>query len=182
MCPELEILSAYYDDELEDSQREIVKKHVDSCSHCQNRLQEFDLVSSSLLGDVDEEPDFQMSQVRSWNKIMDVIDQKKFKASKVNFWQRRFQISFPAAAALVAAFIAVLSFSVVTFYMGKHATSSPATPEINMTDASDTIFNDDDLFESNAIELDIPATINNFVNIGEPLLIKEVDFRSKNGK
>ena len=114
---------------------------------------------------------------------MNIIDREEQKAPKVNFWQRRFQISFPAAAALMAAFIAVLSFSVITFYMGKHTTSSPASPELNMTDASDTLFNDDDnIFDSSAIEFDIPATISNFVHAGEPLLIKEVDFRSNDGK
>ena len=52
-----------------------------------------------------------------------------------------------------------------------------------MTDASDTLFNDDDnIFDSSAIEFDIPATISNFVHAGEPLLIKEVDFRSNDGK
>ena len=181
MCPDLEILSAYYDDELEESQKQIVKKHVDSCPHCQKKLEEFELISDAIL-DGEEEPDFQMSQVRSWNKIMDVIDSKEQSALKANFWQRRFQISFPAAAALVAAFIAILSFSVVTFYMGKHTTSSPASPQLNMTDASGAVVNDDDLFDNNAIEFDIPAAINNFVHAGEPLLIKEVDFRANNGK
>ena len=124
-----------------------------------------------------------MAQLNTWNNIMNIIDREEQKAPKVNFWQRRFQISFPAAAALMAAFIAVLSFSVITFYMGKHTTSSPASPELNMTDASDTLFNDDDnIFDSSAIEFDIPATISNFVHAGEPLLIKEVDFRSNDGK
>ncbi|MBR4375841.1 MAG: zf-HC2 domain-containing protein [Spirochaetia bacterium] len=181
MCPDVEILSSFYDDELEDSQRQIVKTHVDSCPHCQKKMAELGLISAAI--HAEEEPDFQMAKVNTWNNIMDIIDREEQKATKVNFWQRRFQISFPAAAALVAAFIAVLSFSVITFYMGKHTTSSPASPELNMTDASDTLLNDDDnIFDSSAIEFDIPATISNFVHAGEPLLIKEVDFRSNNGK
>ena len=178
MCPDVEILSAYYDDELEDSQREIVKNHVDSCPHCKKTLDEFKLISASI--HAEEEPDFQMSEVRVWNKLMDRIGQNEYKAPKVNFWQRRFQISFPAAAALVAAFIVVLSLSVVSFYMGRHTTSSPASPELNMSDASGTLFNDDNLFDNSSIEFDIPA-INTFIHAGEPLLIKEVDFRNRNG-
>ena len=179
MCPDLEILSAYYDDELEDSQKQIVKKHIDSCSHCQKRLSELTLVSEALHSE--EEPDFQMAQVKVWNSIMNTVDREETQAPKVSFWQRRFQISFPAAAALVAAFIAVLTLSVFSFYIGRHTTSSPSSPELNITDASDTLFSDDSLFDNSAIEFDIPV-INNFIHAGEPLLIKEVDFRTRNGK
>ena len=178
MCPDVEILSSYYDDELEDSQREIIKSHVDSCQHCQKKLSELGLLSAAIHSEA--EPDFQMAQVTTWNRIMDIVDKEELKAPKVNFWQRRFQISFPAAAALVAAFIAVLSFSVISFYMGKHTTSSPASPELNMSYATDSELNDDNLFDNNAIEFDIPA-INTFIHAGEPLLIREVDFRNRNG-
>ena len=179
MCPDVEILSSFYDDELEDSQKQVVKTHVDSCPHCQKKMAELGLISATI--NAEEEPDFQMAQVNTWNKIMDIIDREEQKVPRVNFWQRRFQISFPAAAALVAAFIVVLSLSVVSFYMGKHTTSNPATPEMSITDASDTLFNDENLFDSKAIEFDIPA-INTFIHAGEPLLIKEVDFRSRNGQ
>lgn len=179
MCPDVEILSAYYDDELEDSQREIVKNHVDSCPHCKKTLDEFKLISASI--HAEEEPDFQMSEVRVWNKLMDRIGQNEYKAPKVNFWQRRFQISFPAAAALVAAFIAILSMSVVSFYLGKHTTSSPASPELNMT-YNDAQLNDDDFFDGNAIEFNIPDSINTIVNAGGPVMMKAVDFDARNGK
>ncbi len=177
MCPDLEILSSYYDGELEESQREIVQKHVDSCPHCQKKLEEYKIISEALIDE--EEPDFEMSQVRSWNRLMDIIDKEEYKAPKVNFWQRRFQISFPAAAALVAAFIAILSMSVVSFYMGKHTNASPSTPELNMTYNTD--LNDDDLFGNSEIEFKIPDTINTIVNAREPLLIREVDFNTRNG-
>ncbi|MBR0319091.1 MAG: zf-HC2 domain-containing protein [Spirochaetia bacterium] len=177
MCPDVEILSSYYDDELEDSQKQLVKTHVDSCPHCQKKMAELGLISASI--HAEEEPDFQMAQMNTWNKIMDIVDQKEHKLPKVNFWQRRFQISFPAAAALVAAFVAVLSFSVITFYMGKHTTSSPSSPELNMTDASGAMM--DDMFDDNAIKFDIPA-INTIINAEEPLLIREVDFMNRDGK
>ncbi len=178
MCPDVEILSSFYDDELEDSQKKVIKTHVDSCPHCQKKMAGLGLISSAI--NAEEEPDFKMAQVNTWNKIMNIIDQEEQKLPKVNFWQRRFQISFPAAAALVAAFIVVLSLSVVSFYMGKHTTSSPATPELNMTDASDALLGDDNIFDNSAIEFDIPA-INTFIHAGEPLLIKEVDFMNRNG-
>ena len=174
MCPDVEILSSYYDDELEDSQKEVVKSHVDSCPHCQKKLAELGLISSTIRAE--EEPDFKMAQVNTWNNLMDILDLKEQKVQKVNFWQRRFQISFPAAAALVAAFIAVLSFSVITFYMGKHTTSSPANPELNMSYISDQLFSDD-----NAIQFDIPA-VNTIINAEEPILITEIDYLNGNGK
>lgn len=179
MCPDVEILSSFYDDELEDSQKQIVSNHISSCPHCQKKLSELKLISESI--HAQDEPDFQMAQVQVWNKIMDIVDHQEVKPTKVNFWQRRFQISFPAAAALAAAFIVVLTLSVFSFYMGRHTTSSPASPELNITDASDTLFNDDSLFDTKAIEFNIPA-INTFIHAGEPLLIKEVDFRTRNGK
>jgi hypothetical protein len=175
MCPDVEILSSFYDDELEDSQKEVVKAHVDSCPHCQKKLAELSLISSAIRAD--EEPDFKMAQINVWNNLMDIVDRKEQKIQKASFWQRRFQISFPAAAALVAAFVAILSFSVVAFYMGKHTTSSPASPELNMSYISDQLFNDD-----NAIQFDIPA-VNTIIKAEEePLLIREVDFVNSDGK
>ena len=179
MCPDVEILSSFYDDELESSQKQIVKAHVDSCPHCQKKMTELELISAAI--NSEEEPDFQMAQVNTWNNIMDIIDRKEQEVPKVNFWQRRFQVSFPAAAALVAAFIVVLSLSVVSFYMGRQTTSSPASPQLNITDASDMLFSDDNLFDNSAIEFDIPA-INTFIHAGEPLLIREVDFMNRNWK
>ena len=137
-------------------------------------MAELGLISSTIKAE--EEPDFKMAQVNTWNKIMNIIDKEEEKAPKVNFWQRRFQISFPAAAALVAAFIAVLSFSVITFYMGKHTTSSPTNPELNMSYISDQLFSDD-----NAIQFDIPA-VNTIINAEEPILITEIDYLNGNGK
>ena len=172
MCPDLEILSEYFDGELEESQRQIVKKHVDSCPHCQKRLEEYKLISEALIEE--EEPDFEMSQVRSWNRLMDIIDKEEYKVPKVNFWQRRFQISFPAAAALVAAFIAILSMSVVSFYLGRQTNASPATPEINMT-------LNDDSFGGKAIEFSIPE-VTTFSGISEPGFMKAVEYNEKGGK
>ena len=91
MCPDVEILSSFYDDELDESQREIVKTHVDSCPHCQKKMAELGLISEAI--NAEEEPDFQMAKVNTWNNIMDIIDREEQKLPKVNFWQRRFQIS-----------------------------------------------------------------------------------------
>ena len=72
MCPDVEILSSFYDGELEDSQREVVKTHVESCPHCQKKLAELELISNTI--NAEEEPDFQMAQVNTWNNLMDIID------------------------------------------------------------------------------------------------------------
>ena len=48
MCPDVEILSSFYDDELEDSQKQIVKTHVDSCPHCQKKMAELGLISAAI--------------------------------------------------------------------------------------------------------------------------------------
>ena len=71
MCPDVEILSSFYDDELEDSQKQIVSNHISSCPHCQKKLSELKLISESI--HAQDEPDFQMAQVQVWNKIMDIF-------------------------------------------------------------------------------------------------------------
>ena len=71
--------------------------------------------------------------------------------------------------------------SVVSFYLGKHTTSSPASPELNMT-YNDAQLNDDDFFDGNAIEFNIPDSINTIVNAGGPVMMKAVDFDARNGK
>ena len=180
MCPEIETLSAYYDGELESSQKPLIEKHVASCPECQNLLADMDRLSDVL--HAEKEPDFAMAQSRVWDNIMDVVEHEEYvkQVKPAPFWHRKFQISFPAAAALAAAFIAMFSIGIISFIMGRSTTTSPSSPELNITDASSAILNDD-IFDSSSIEFDIPA-ISNFVHAGEPLLIKEVDFRTRNGK
>lgn len=182
MCPELDILSTYYDNEIEASLREKIKKHVDSCPSCQEKLAEFDKISEMLHED---EPDFDEAQSNVWDRIMNSIDTEEEKPEAVSpspatFWHRKIQLSVPAAAALAAAFIAVFSIGMFSFFAGRSNVPTNMNPEISITDASGSVI-DDNLLNDKAIEFNIPVA-NNYIRAGEPMLIREVDFRNRNGR
>ncbi len=181
MCPELDILSTYYDDEIEASLKTEIKKHVDSCPACQEQLARFHKISDMLSSE--EEPDFDAAQTLVWDRIMDAVDEESSVSEPIRaagFWQRKIQLSVPAAAAIAAAFIAAFSVGMYSF-LSRSAVPSTMNPEISITDASGVVDDDSSLFNDKAIEFNIPVA-NKYINAGEPLLIREVDFRSRNGR
>ena len=55
MCPNKDILSAYFDDEIEGAQRKSIEEHVSVCTLCQETLAGFSSLRASLRDD--PEPD-----------------------------------------------------------------------------------------------------------------------------
>lgn len=174
MCPDLEILSTYYDDEIPETHRKEIEIHVSSCQKCQKILKEFENISGFM--EQVPEPDFTASAGNVWDRISDSLEKDDVRQ---DFWHRKVWFSFPAAAAVAAAFIAVFSISVLSYYIGRNSTSAPVvSQELNLTDAKDYSQSVEQLFEDDTLDFVIPAS-DSFVHAGEPLLIREVDFKAR---
>lgn len=174
MCPEQEIVSAYYDDEIKARRRDVVKNHIAGCPECRKVLDSYGTLTDIL--HKEEEPDFAAAKDRVWAKIGRSIDEKK---SAADFWHRKISLSLPAASAFAAIFIVLFFMSFLGYFIGKN--SAYSSPELDITDASDHGKNIKTIFDESVINLDIPFS-GSFISGEEPFLIREVDFKTMGGK
>ncbi len=177
MCPDKELLSAYYDGETDDKWASEIKKHIDQCTNCTKALEEYGKISRSL--SVSEVPAQELTKER----IYSAVSRRSHVIYSEPFWRKHFDVSFSAlagAAAVVIVLAAALLF-------GIHQFDSPVsvvdeiTPEgadmtikfISMDDAAAYLLSDDSGFD---VLITIPAQgVLSFT--GEPQLIREADYR-----
>lgn len=95
MCPEDNVLSCYFDGELESHWARKVEAHLQDCARCGDRLRIYQKVRDALASA--NEPDVRrsMGQVR---QSLEVAQSARIRA--VPLIRRRFAVSIPAAAAV----------------------------------------------------------------------------------
>lgn len=178
MCPNTELLSAYYDSELDRVWESRIAEHVSHCSVCQARLSHFDRLSSELKSL--DEPDFAASMARSWEII-----QSRRSAKTVPFWKRRVSIPVPILASAAAVVVAVFGLGIyLNFSAGRQ--QQVATPiTMQQTDVSPVDFqvnNLNDLLNylnskdlGTTITIQLPKGVNQ-LSVGKPQLIRAADY------
>lgn len=93
MCPDKNILSAYFDGELDDRFASMVEAHLEECDSCTEVLADFESVRSALREA--EMPDFAASKRLTWSSL-----RNRFSSLYPQpVWKRRLLIPAPAAAA-----------------------------------------------------------------------------------
>ena len=117
MCPDRQILSLYFDEELPSPWKEKMETHIGSCEKCQSDLAKYHRLRAVLEGDriaVSEE-----LKSRVWDKTVSGTAEglnnfiharrKEFAPVKERhvFWNRSVSLPFPAAVAAAAVFILV---------------------------------------------------------------------------
>lgn len=98
MCPDYEILSAFYDDEIEGPWKEKIEEHINSCKHCQKTIKGFNQVSC-LLKQVPL-PDFEEHKRITKEGVL--LHSRKI----IPFYKRHLDLPLPAAAACLLLFLA----------------------------------------------------------------------------
>lgn len=177
MCPDSELLSAYYDEELDHLWEARVAAHVTECQACQARLSRFARLSEELR--LLEEPDFAASMERSWQLIQDAQPTKI-----VPIWNRRIAVPVPLLAAAAALLIAVFGVGIYLNFFGVARQAPPVVaiqqPEIAPVDFQVSNLNDllsylnsKDLGTSITIQL--PKGVDQ-LSVGKPQLIRAADF------
>lgn len=116
MCPDTELLSAYYDGELDDSHSAAVSLHVEGCSKCKAELAQFQRLSNELSADA--QPVQNMGKEGMWEHVRI----RALASGGGALWQRT--ISMPAPVALVFT-AAVVCLSIGLFVAMRQA--EPAT-------------------------------------------------------
>ena len=195
MCPDRQILSLYFDEELPSPWKEKMEVHIGSCERCQSDLGKYQRLRTMLEGDriaVSAE-----LKSRVWDKAVSgtaeelnnfiQIRRKEFSSVKRPYvlWNSSVSLPFPAAAAAVAIFI-------IIFFLALQGIRSPGTVEIHEPGITAGIGADvqeiipaldmNSLFQylsreamSDFVIIQLPET-RSFSSSGEPALLKAADY------
>ncbi len=96
-CPTREMLSAFFDGEIELPWSERIRRHLDECAHCQAEITKLETLRQLLHSD--EEPDFKESLERTRFHLETTARPKL--ARKSPFWRNKISLPLPAAAAIL---------------------------------------------------------------------------------
>lgn len=180
MCPDHQLLSAYYDEELDSEWEKRIEDHLTGCGQCREKIAVFGRLSEDLVNT--PIVDLLGSQARSWQII-----QAHRQHPIIGFWQRRLSVPIPVVAAAAAAIVLLLGLGLfIRLYSTGGQTRSPAVavtahPESGPTDIqvsnlSDIInyLNSQDFGDNVTIQL--PKNINQ-MSIGQPQLLRAADYK-----
>ena len=101
-CPNPDLLSAFFDGELESPWSERITEHVETCGRCRQALARLERLRHVLLAD--EEPaldgPLQRTRERLWSSHGSRLWQRKYM-----IWRRRVSVPVPALAAVLTLFL-----------------------------------------------------------------------------
>jgi len=124
MCPDPQMLSIYVDGELPSPWKEKMESHFSKCSACKEKLENFERLQRMLKKDTRERRTYVESsereppqQMLSEQEVLDAAKERIWRnlqsrrrlTSNANLWRRRLSIPLPAAAAVAAAVLIVLT-------------------------------------------------------------------------
>ncbi len=178
MCPDNELISAYYDNELDRQWSGGVQEHLERCEKCSSTVSDYQkigrLLSTSAVPGEDEIK----------NRMLGVIERRQNVISSQVFWKRHLNVSIPvilAAAALMIIFLTGMMLGLLPF--GLHNPQvveeiEADTPDvyvqiINLEDASAYLLSDDSGFD---VLITIPSK-ETLSFSGEPQMIREADYK-----
>lgn len=179
MCPDTELLSAYYDHELDAVWETRVAGHVCHCASCQSKLSHFGRLTGELHRI--EGPELEASMVRSWKAIQEARTRRP-----VPLWSRRVSIPIPVLAAAAAVFVAVFGLGIFLNLNGSAAPAQSAPPvAVQQTEIAPVDFqvsNLNDLLNylnskdvGSSVVIQLPKGVNQ-LSVGKPQLIRAADF------
>ena len=116
MCPERQILSIYFDGELDSPWKEKLENHLEGCSSCREHLTSYEVTRQKLSGTGVPEQTMEQAFDRVWEKSNLALSCYTVKASSAakprrQFWTGSITIPVPVAAA--AGFVMALAMAVV---------------------------------------------------------------------
>lgn len=99
MCPDHNLLSAYFDGELDDRWSKSIEEHVAQCGKCGSKLSQFSDIRSILLSN--GEPEIEKLKNNAWRHIQN----RNAYLMRPHFWQRRLQMPITLAVGLAVVMV-----------------------------------------------------------------------------
>ncbi|MDR2078670.1 MAG: zf-HC2 domain-containing protein [Treponema sp.] len=108
MCPDPQMLSLYYDEELPSPWKEKLETHLEGCSPCRERLEQFRRLSGSL----ERGSSIQAPAERVWRRLnnAEILEWK----APARIWSRSVSVPLPLLIAVAALILALGVFFVRT--------------------------------------------------------------------
>ena len=196
-CPDRQLLSVYFDGEMPSPWKEKMESHVAGCSRCARRLQAYRDVSLAA----NDAETVGAAQERVWQKLVSAIETADaaplgdiktpdagpgHKNIAHNVWRRRISIPLPAAAAAIVLFVLAAFFlalriagnieaSDMTLASGTDLDVPGIIPIADISDMQDVLQYLGSRDNGDIIIIRLPES-RNFVNYGEPAIIKASDY------
>ncbi|MDR1108855.1 MAG: zf-HC2 domain-containing protein [Spirochaetaceae bacterium] len=183
MCPNRQLLSVYYDEELPPPWKEKMEAHLAGCPECRNILVRY----RSFALDRDREEavrnaPMEAAKTRVWQNLAPLAEKEAPRMPRNTLWRRSVSLPLPLAAAMaalvVAAFTLVLRNRPAPMTVPQEIISANGmgldlqgiAPVSDIRGVFQYLSNEDDV-----VILRLPES-KSFVSYGEPLYIKGEDY------
>jgi anti-sigma factor RsiW len=178
MCPDRQILSVYFDNELASPWKEKLEEHVSGCPVCAARLEAYKKTREFLPGA--EGLALRAAKERVWGKLAELPDTRRGAAR--GFWGASITVPFPVAAAagfvLIAAFALLLVLRPANTPVSQFAGTGMEVQAVSdMSGLLEYLSNDD---SSDMVIIRLPETT--FTSYGEPRVLRAADYSRNNRK
>jgi hypothetical protein len=191
MCPDHELLSAFIDGEIPSPWNKHIEMHVSSCKACADKIKEYSVMRAHLLDDAEPEIESAMERVRMKLANVKYRSDSRTGLRKIHIWNRKISLPIPLIAA--AALIVICIGFVIIFNTMK---TDPSKINI-VTQKGDGSMTEVNITAKDAKEIEallkametsntpneaiirLPEGSNQF-QIGEPELLRAIDFKRNN--
>ncbi len=173
MCFDDQVLSAYYDEELEGIWKEKVADHLNSCSICSAKVASFHRTGVLLSSIHVPEKPFQQNAV--WERIRHSVSTEE----ELGFWSKR--VSIVKTIGAIAA-VSILVFG-ISLFVNRQSSVPPLTPGLSLSSGEVIqtgevgrfikLVSDSD--DSSVLFIQLPDKTD-FKFLGEPQFLREADF------
>jgi hypothetical protein len=183
MCPNRQLLSVYYDEELPSPWKEKMEAHLAGCPECRNKVEQYR--SFALARDREEAArasPLEAAKNRVWRNMVPLVEKDAPPGPRDRFWRRSVSIPLPLAAAtaalVVAAFALVLKNPPVPTMVPQEMLTANGmgldlqgiSPVSDVRGIFQYLSDEDDI-----VILRLPES-KSFTSYGEPLYIKGEDY------
>jgi anti-sigma factor RsiW len=183
MCPDHQLLSVYFDQELPSPWKEKLEAHLAECSECRNRLEWYRRIFPGPAAS----PAVEAAKERVWSKVIRPEGELPVRKYREKWWSRSVSIPFPAAAAAAA----ILVFALAVFVVRRPDASLPPdtavaagmdlevqgiVPVSDMNGVIQYLGGDD---TADIVIIRLPEN-RRFMSSGEPAIIKAADYSRRN--
>jgi hypothetical protein len=177
MCPDRQILSVYFDNELVSPWKEKLEAHLNGCPECGARLEAYKKTRTFFPGA--EPPAILAAEERIWEKIAPLAETHRKINTVRGFWSGSVTVPFPLAAAaglvLVMAFALLLVLRPANTPVSQFAGIGMEVQAVSDINGLLEYLNNDD--SSDMVIIRLPETT--FTSYGEPRVLRAADY-SKN--
>ena len=182
MCPNGETLSAYLDGEIGEPWNSTIRKHLETCEQCRQRLKTLQRIDHILLEDY--APDYLDSMEKVKRRIQ--ITQVAENSSRPSLWKRKISVPVPLGIAAAALLVFVFGLYFLFFLPQRNGmrfvkikTEPSGSTEVQVAapieDIEQLLKSLDKSQFSKEVIIKLPGN-SKFNMVGEPAIMRETEF------